>query len=135
MGWSGTLFGSRDTRNFEYRWKLVGYNTASIVGLETTGTDVWVAHRTKGGTSQAVGRFKDSYFKDSGTDQSAAEPIADIRRYVNINEYIVRKQKMRHESYGLSSDIKGEPNALYVTPDSRKVWVGTTKGLWELEQY
>ena len=135
LGWSGTLFGSRDTRDFEYRWKLVGYNTAMIVGLENTGTDVWVAHRAKREISQAGGQFKDSSFKESGTDQSAADPITDIRRYVNINEYIVRKQKMRHESYGLSSDIRGEPSALYIDPDSRKVWVGTTKGLWELEQY
>jgi hypothetical protein len=134
MGWSGTLFGSRDTRAFEYRWKSVGYNTAMIVGLENTGTDVWVAHRAKRGTSQAVGRFKDTFFKESGTDQSASEPITDIRRYVNINEYIARKQMMRHESYGQRSDISGEPSALYIDPDSGKVYVGTTKGLWELEQ-
>jgi hypothetical protein len=134
MGWSGTLFGSRDTRDFEYRWKSVGYNTAMIVGLEKTGTDIWVAHRAERGTSPAVGRFKDTFFQESGTDQSASEPITDIRRYVNIKEYIARKQMMRYESYGQGPDIGGEPSALYIDPDSMKVYVGTTKGLWELEQ-
>jgi hypothetical protein len=135
MGWSGTLFGSRDTRHFEYRWKTVGYNTAMIVGLEKSGSDVWVAHRAKKGTSQAPGRFKESEFRESGTEQLVTNPITDIRRYVNINEYIARNEKMQHETYGLSSDIKGKPSALYIGPDSRKVWIGTTKGLWELEQY
>jgi hypothetical protein len=105
-----------------------------IVDLENTGTDVWVAHRAKRGTSQAGGLFEDTFFKESGTDQSASEPITDVRRYVNINEYIARKQMMRHESYGQRSDISGEPSALYIDPDSGKVYVGTTKGLWELEQ-
>ncbi|MCJ7500623.1 hypothetical protein MUP29_10230 [bacterium] len=129
LGWSGTLFGSRDTRDFEYRWKYVGYNTASVVGLEKSGFDLWVAHRSKGGVKQNFSQSKHDITEDSYID-----PITDIRRFVNIDEYIVQKQTAQYESYGLKTDIGGEPNALYVAPDSRKVWIGTTKGLWELEQ-
>ena len=63
------------------------------------------------------------------------DPITDTRLYVNIDEYIARKQKAQYESYGLKTDIKGHPSALYIAPDNRKVWLGTTKGLWELGQY
>jgi len=127
LGWSGTLFGSRDTRDFEYRWKPVGYNTAMIVGLEKRGPDVWVAHRSTGGARKAMGMSE-----NIGTEQFVIEPITDTRRYVNIEEYIARKQKIQYESYGLSAGIKGDPTALYVAPDGARVWVGTTKGLWEL---
>ncbi len=130
FGWSGTLFGSRDTREFEYRWKTVGYNTALIVGLERMGQDIWVAHRSNG---NEVSLLTDRHSGD--TYESITEPIMDIRRYVNIKEYITHRQKIQYESYGLSSGIKGEPNNLYVAPDGHRVWVGTTKGLWELETY
>jgi len=131
LRWSGTLFGSRDTRDFEYRWKLVGYNTAKIVGLEKRGPDVWVAHRTMESGRYAIDRKR---FSNEDTELMATEPITDIRRYVNIDEYIARKQKAEYESYGSGTNIKGEPSALYITQNSRKVWIGTTKGLWELEQ-
>ena len=128
LNWSGTLFGSRDTRDFEYRWKLVGYNTAEVAGLQVRGSDVWAAHRSKGGN-----RLAPLHEKEKGTERIETEPITDTRRYINAQEYIARRQKFQHESYGMSDDIKGEPSALYVTPDSRKVWIGTSKGLWELE--
>ena len=129
LGWSGTLFGSRDTRDFEYRWKSVGYNTAAIVGLEKRGSDLWAAQTSRG----AVGS-KISKSKYSDLDEEFENPITAIRRYVEIDEYISRKQTARYESYGPSANIKGEPSALYIAPDNRKVWIGTTAGLWELEQ-
>ncbi|MDF1525983.1 MAG: hypothetical protein RRA15_03665 [bacterium] len=128
-GWSGTLFGSRDTRDFEYRWKMVGYNKAMISGLEKRGSDLWVAQRSGEGVKQSLSKSNRDPSKEINMD-----PMTDIRRYVEIDEYIARKQAAQHESYGLGTDIRGEPSALYVTLDSRKVWIGTTKGLWELEQ-
>lgn len=128
MGWSGTLFGSRDTRDFEYRWKLVGYNTATVMGLDNSGLDVWVSYR---GGKQTSGQQRQS---TNDPEQSTMDPITDTRRYVNIDEYIARKQSGRYESYGLGTGIKGKPSALYVSQDNNKVWIGTTVGLWELEQ-
>jgi hypothetical protein len=126
LGWSGTLFGSRDTRNFEYRWKLVGYNNAMITGLEKRGSDLWAAHRSQGEVKQNLNKK---------ADKSEMDPITDTRLYVNIDAYIARKQAAQYESYGLNANIKGKTSALYIAQDSRKVWIGTTKGLWELEQY
>ena len=58
LGWSGTLFGSRDTREFEYRWRSVGYNTARIAGLEKRGSDLWVVHRSMGRVKQSFSQSK-----------------------------------------------------------------------------
>ena len=54
---------------------------------------------------------------------------------LNIDEYIARRQKHLYESYGLGAGIKGTPRALYVSPDSNRVWIGTTRGVWELDRY
>ena len=129
MGWSGTLFGTRDTRDFEYRWKFVSYNTATIIGLEKRGSDLWVSYRSQDGFEKKFNQARGESPKDV-----QMEPIIDTRVYLNIDEYIVRKQKPQYESYGLNADIKGEPRALHVTSDSSRVLIGTTKGLWELEQ-
>jgi len=129
LGWSGTLFGSRDTREFEYRWRSVGYSTARIVGLEKRGVDLWAAYRSNSGAKKKFSQARVDSFEDDEMDS-----ITDVRRFVEIDEYIARKQKGQYESYGLVTGIKGEHSALYVTSDSRKVWVGTTRGLWELEQ-
>lgn len=128
--WSGTLFGSRDTRDFEYRWKLVGYNTAEVVGLGKRELDIWVAHRSSGRN-----RKTPIYEREGGRELKDIDPTTDIRLYANAQEYITRKQKFQYESYGLGDGIKGEPSALYASPDGRKVWIGTSKGLWELETY
>jgi hypothetical protein len=128
LGWSGTIFGSRDAHDFEYRWKSVGYNTARIVGLEKRSSDLWTAYSSRGAAKARKIRSK-----SSSMDENLVNPITTIRRYVEIDEYIRRKQTARYESYLQSFDIKGEPSALYVSPDSSKVWIGTTKGLWELE--
>jgi ligand-binding sensor domain-containing protein len=130
LGWSGTLFGSRDTREFEYKWRSVGYNTAKIVGLEKRGPDLWVAHRPDRGVKQ---RFSQS--KQRTAEEFESDPITDIRRFVEIDEYIAMKQSAQYESYGLGTGLRGEPTALYVSLDSQNVFIGTTKGLWELEQY
>jgi hypothetical protein len=130
MRWSGTLFGSRDTRHFEYRWKIVGYNTAKIVGLEKSGSDLWAAHRFRKRLGESFSQSKNEDPEDIKMD-----PITDIRRFVEIDEYIARNQKAQHESYGRGTGIRGEPTALYVSLDSQNVFIGTTKGLWELEQY
>jgi hypothetical protein len=129
LGWSGTLFGSRDTSDFQYRWKFVGYNTARIVGLEKGISDLWTAYSSRGAAKE-----RRTQSKTSSTDENLANPITTIRRYVEIDEYISRKQTAKYENYSLSYGIKGEPSALHISPDGSKVWIGTTSGLWELEQ-
>jgi hypothetical protein len=129
LGWSGTLFGSRDTNDFQYRWKFVGYNTARIVGLEKRSSDLWTAYSSRGADKPRRTQ-SNTYYQD----ENKANPITTIRRYVGIDEYISRKQTAKYENYTLNYGIKGEPSALYITPDSSKVWIGTTNGLWELEQ-
>lgn len=128
--WFGTLFGSRDTRDYEYRWRHVGYNTAAITGLEKRGFDLWVVHRSNQGVDRDV-----TSKVSADSDSAATSPITDIRRYVEIGEYINRKQAAKYESYGIGTGIKGRLGPMYVTPDGNTIWVGTTKGLWGLGQY
>ena len=90
MGWSGTLFGSRDTNEFQYRWKIVGYNTARVVGLEKRGTDLWTAYSSRGATKKRRTQSRTDY-----QDENKANPITTIRLYVGIDEYISRKQQGR----------------------------------------
>jgi len=130
LGWSGTLFGSRDTNDFQYRWKIVGYNTARIVDLEKRSSDLWTAYSSRGAAKPRRTQSKTNY-----QDENKANPFTTIRRYVEIDEYISRKQTGKYENYLHNIGIKGEPSALYINPDSSKVWIGTSSGLWELEQY
>ncbi|MCK5351466.1 hypothetical protein KAJ77_02750, partial [bacterium] len=129
LGWTGTLFGSRDTNDFQYRWKVVGYNTARIVGLEKKSSDLWTAYSSRGAAKARRTQSKTNY-----QDENKANPITTIRRYVGIDEYISRKQTGKYENYLNNIGINGEPSALYINPDSSKVWIGTTSGLWELGQ-
>jgi ligand-binding sensor domain-containing protein len=135
FGWSGTLFGSRDTRGMEYRWKTVGYNTAMVVGLQRIGTDTWAAYSSKTGSNKASGGIDQSSpkGKSGGMDDLDTGPVTDVRRYVFIDEFIARKQKMQYESYGTGTGIRSEPSALYVSRENGTLWIGTMDGLWELE--
>ena len=127
MGWTATLFGSRDTRGFEYRWKWAGYNMAMVMDLEKSGPDLWVAFQGKKGNRSTF-----SQSKPVSVEETKLEMISDVRRFVEINDYISKKQSARFESYGAGSRIRGEPKALYISPDNSRFWFGTTRGLWEL---
>jgi len=130
LGMSGTLFGSRDTSDNDYRWKFVGYNTGRIVGLEKRSSDLWTAYSKRESPKKRVSQKGHDEF----SNKELMNPIRAIRRYVAIDEYISREQQGRYENYFKSFGIKGEPTALYITPEGREVWVGTISGLWELEQ-
>jgi hypothetical protein len=124
--WSGNLYGSRDSRPFEYRWKLLGYNTAEVSDLVSSGLDLWVAYSAEGSvrTGQSGSKSNQSADRDNET--------SSVRLYLNLDDYILRREIPVFENYGLNEGIKGKPTALYVSPDSSTVWVGTTRGLWEL---
>ena len=129
LSWSGTLFGSRNSQPFEYAWKFFGYNSAEVVGLLDRDLDLWVAHGTDKEKKALEYEKKDELTTTEGRSERSA-----VRLYVNVDEFIARKAKSQFETYGLSAGIKGKPTALYVSPDSSTVWVGTTSGLWELRK-
>jgi hypothetical protein len=58
-----------------------------------------------------------------------------VRLFPSLDDYILRREVPVFENYSLNAGIKGNPSALYVSPDSSTVWVGTDKGLWELKAY
>ncbi|UCG37740.1 MAG: hypothetical protein JSV00_05900 [bacterium] len=124
--WSGALFGSRDSRTFQYVWKILGYNTAQVADLALEGASLWVAYTSPGG--------EDLYqpYQRAMTGEAKTSPITDVRRYVNIGEYIARLDKPLHESYGSDEGMAGQPTALYVSRRNAEVWIGTTKGLYRL---
>lgn len=130
LGWSGTLFGSRDSRPFEYRWKRMGYNNALVTSLQDSGEDIWAAYRSDEPTR--LDQSKKGYDE---TDEESANPVSAVRRFVNVHEYIARRETGRYETYGPSAGVRGDPAAVYVAPGADRVWIGTSKGLWELEQY
>jgi hypothetical protein len=128
LDWSATLFGSRNTQPFEYRWKLLGYNSAEVVGLVERGPGLWVAYRAENQTRGSQGTSSTDITETDGESQRSA-----TRLYVSIDEYIARNETPQYENYGSKDGIRGKPTALYVPLDSSNVWVGTDKGLWELK--
>jgi hypothetical protein len=129
VAWKGVLFGSRDTRPFEYRWHHVGYNTARVSDLDLSSGSLWVAYQKTGDPGFGVDRSTDG---STGEDQT--ESITEVRRLVNINDYIARKQPPGYERYGKAGGIAGRPTAVLPLPERRELWIGTTKGLYRLER-
>lgn len=127
--WSGVLYGTRDSRPFEYRWKLLGYNTSEVADLVSSGLNLWVAYRAQGSV-----RTGQSRAKSGQADVDRDHDVSAVRLFLNLDDYILRREIPAFENYMLNAGIKGKPAALYVSPDSRTVWVGTNKGLWELKQ-
>ena len=70
----------------------------------------------------------------TGLEVSQVKPIADVRRFVSINEYIARKERFAYESYGKDTGLIGKPMAIVTLADSEEVWIGTTRGLYLLEK-
>lgn len=130
--WRATLFGSRDSRPFEYRIKMAGYNNARVVDLQISGDDLWVAQWT--GKPFKAGRSHFNPKLSEVTDHPNAEPLTTIRRYVNIGDYIARSETPRFENYGPSAGVRGDPTALYAPADGKRVFIGTERGLWELDE-
>lgn len=129
VSWIGNLSGSRDTRPYEYGWFQLGYSTGRVNSLVVEGSDLWVAHAS-GESSQLL-----SYGKGhpvSGEDRF--DSIVDLRRYLNIGEYILRKEKPIFESYGRDDGLKGEYQKVEIGSNGREIWVGTSKGLYRLER-
>ncbi|MDF1534874.1 MAG: hypothetical protein P1S46_00040 [bacterium] len=127
--WGGSLSGTRDTRPFEYRWFQVGYSTANVSDLVRDGTALWVAHT--GGSGPGLDTVP-----AGGTRRGAdlTDPIIDLRRYLNIGEYIVRREKPVFESYGMDDGLKGDTLAVAPVPERREVWVGTERGLYRFQR-
>ena len=126
---SATLYGSRNSQPFEYRWKLLGYNNARVVGLARPEGGLWTAYRAGKDTHSKQRRRTSTY------DESMSEnPVTVVRFFLSIDEYIARRQTPQFENYSTGTGIRGDPTALYVAPEGGTVWVGTTGGLWELKQ-
>jgi len=128
--WRAALFGSRDSRPFDYRIKMLGYNNAPVVDLQLVGSDLWVAHNYDKPVKPIRSHFNPKLSEI--TDQPNAEPMTTIRRYVNIDEYIARSETPRYETYGSSAGVRGDPTAIYAPANGKSVWIGTKRGLWGL---
>lgn len=129
ISWIGSFSGSRDTRPYEYGWFQLGYNSAKVNDLFLDAGSLWIAY-AKGVESRLSGNSKGS----SLTGEDPTDPIIDLRRYLNINEYIKRMEKPAFESYGKDDGLKGEYQVVESGPQGKEVWVGTKKGLYKLER-
>ena len=133
LTWSGVLYGSRDSRPFEYRWKLLGYNTAVVTDQVSNGSNLWVAYRAEKGVRTFQSKLRDKQNDVVVVDEE--NQTSGVRLFPSLDDYILRREVPVFENYSLNAGIKGNPSALYVSPDSSTVWVGTDKGLWELKAY
>jgi hypothetical protein len=125
--WNGSLSGTRDTRPFEYRWFQLGYSTAKVNDLALENSSLWVAFTEGDSSVTSAGSIVPSSRKEPGT-----VPIIDLRRYLNIDEYIARREKPSFESYGKDDGLKGDSLAVTPAYGRSEVWVGTEKGLYRL---
>lgn len=123
--WMGRLFGTRNSRPYEYRWNLVGFNTGKVPSIAVSGDSLWVAYGKRDGKGKPV------LFERGDTER---KPITDVRRYINVHEYIARKEAFAYESYGKNDGISGDPTAVLNFPDRGELWIGTAKGLYRLER-
>jgi len=124
------IFGSKDSRAFEYTFYRVGMNTAKVVDLVRDNDDgLWVAYNSGRPTRQTVG---DEILDDSGVKDSNS--VSGVRRYVSIKSYIAKKKNARYEVYGSSYGIKGQPLGLALAGNGIDVWVGTESRLQLLRQ-
>ena len=129
MPWVGNVSGTRDTRPFAYRWYQVGYSTANVSDLVREGSSLWVAFTGGSRPGLISGPLNSRTTGDNLTD-----PIIDLRRYLNIGEYIARREKPVFESYGRDDGLRGDTLAVMPVPERKEVWVGTEKGLYRLKR-
>lgn len=123
---SSVFFGTRDTRGFEYRFKRLGYNLARVVALQLVGTDLWVAFNAD--ESAGSGGSRSALRKDTESESATS----GVRSYMNVAEYVARKERPFYENYGASAGIRSDLKSLFVEPEGGRVWIGTRRGLWEL---
>lgn len=120
-----TIFGSNDSRAFEYTFYRVGTNTARVVDLvRDNDGGLWVAYHSGKPTRQTRG---DEIVGEYGVKDS--NPVSGVRRYVNIESYIAKKKIARYQSYGSSHEIGPGPTALALAGNGLDVWVGTRSNL------
>ena len=123
-----TLFNSRNTRPFQYRWHRVGYNTAAVKGITRDSDDgLWVAFSGVPPTIVSSLHLSGTTEAETGTGSTTA-----IRRYVHIDEYIAGRRKPYYEVYGRNVGISDTPTALAFGEPDGGVWLGTTSGIFNL---
>ncbi len=121
------VFGTRDTRPFEYAWYHVGYNAATVMDMTWDNDEsLWVAFRedytdNAGSITPKLG--------SSDVDINNYTYVTETRRYVNVEEYIERKVKPYYEVYGKKARIAGRPGSLAFSGEEGGMWLGTTKGV------
>jgi len=124
------VFGVRDTRPFEYAWYHVGYNAATVMDMGWDNDEgLWVAFREDLSTNERP--FARSLGSES-TDADKYVFFTETRRYVNIEEYIERGAKPYYEVYGKKARIAGLPGSLAFSGTDGGMWLGTTKGVFNL---
>lgn len=125
VSWTGTLFATRDARPFFYEWGVVGYNTGKVLSLAREKDSLWVSHGKPDPQSRAA-------FTD--LEDSSARPITNLRRYLNINDHILRKEAYVYETYDGKVGIPGDATDILYLPESGGIWVGTSQGLFPLKK-
>jgi len=126
MAKRSTIYGSRDSRDFEYTFFRVGMNTARVVDLIRDNDDgLWVGFNS----GRPPGRQSKGDQLRIETGDAGSSPVSGVRRYVSIEDYIAKKKNARYEVYGGSYGIKGNPRALALAGNGVDVWVGTESRL------
>lgn len=124
--WMASLLGNRDTRPFSFKWYGVGYNTAPVDHIAGSTRDLW----SNFSDSDRIGAPSPPDNVHTGQRNENEKPFTGVRRYQSMEEYIARRSKHSFENYGLNSGVKGDVTALYVDPERKVAWIGTTKGLY-----
>jgi hypothetical protein len=123
--WRGRLFSTRDARPFLFRWHLVGFNTGDVPSIAREGDSLWVVY----------GKPDPRMSLDvTGSEASEVKPIADVRRFLSIDDYIARKERFAYESYGKDTGISGKVMGVVVQGDTGDVLIGTDRGLYLLRK-
>jgi len=121
-----TIFGSNDSREFEYTFYSVGMNQAKVVDLVRDNDDgLWVGFNS--GLPPGRQSKGDEIIGPDGV--KATPPVSSVRRFVSIDEDIAKKKNARYEVYGGSYGVKGNPTALALAGNGVDVWVGTDSRL------
>jgi ligand-binding sensor domain-containing protein len=121
------VFGTRDTRPFEYAWYHVGYNAATVMDIALDSDEgMWVVFREDLATNT---RTAMSRLGSNKTDENIYTFSTETRRYVDIESYIERGAKPYYELYGMKARIAGRPASLAFSGEEGGMWLGTTKGV------
>ena len=126
-----TVYGTRDTRPFEYAWYRVGYNSARVTDMAAdSDSGLWVSFRRDLtlGVAPLV-----NYTKSSGTEEYAYEATTELRRYVNIEEYFEKGAKPFYEVYGKQAVVPGLTTFIDFAAAGGGIWLGTTRGAVNLQ--